>query len=238
MKASEFIRGTLVDRIERTSSIESFRFKLEGKIPFVPGQFLQVVFDQANKDNRELNKYLSFSSSPLRDYVEVTKRLSQSAFSRKLKDLKTGDRVLFKGPMGKCVFRQDYKKIGFLIGGIGITPVISIVEYIMDRKLDTDVVLFYSNRTEEDIAFRKELDSWKSKNDNLKVLYTTDCKPRDETCIFGQISKDLITGTGLDLKDRVIFIFGPPGMVNAMKDICLEMGCRKEDIQTESFIGY
>jgi len=33
-------------------------------------------------------------------------------------------------------------------------------------------------------------------------------------------------------------IFGPPKMVEAMKNICLELGISPEDIKTESFIGY
>ena len=82
-----------------------------------------------------MNKYLSFSSSPTNDYIEVTKRLSDSVFSQKLKALKPSDEVLLKGPSGNCVLKEEYKKIGFLIGGIGITPVISMIEYIVDKKL-------------------------------------------------------------------------------------------------------
>ena len=57
-----------------------------------------------------------------------------------------------------------YEKIAFLIGGIGITPVISIIEHICDKKLSTDVALLYSNRNEDEIAFKKELHNWQSQN--------------------------------------------------------------------------
>ena len=96
------VRGKLVERIKRTPSIESFRFLLEEKVDFIPGQFLQVIFDENDLNNRELNKYLSFSSSPAKGYIEVTKRLSQSQFSEKLRGLQYGTKVLFKAPMGKC----------------------------------------------------------------------------------------------------------------------------------------
>jgi ferredoxin-NADP reductase len=171
--------------------------------------------------------------------VEVTKRLSNSAFSSRLRSLKINDEVLLKAPSGNCVFKEDYKHIGFLIGGIGITPVIAIIEYIINRKLGTDIILVYSNRTDEEIAFKQELDYWESLNKNLKIYYfVTDCQPRDKSCIYGAITKDLLKEKVCDLEKRIFFIFGPPKMVEAMKVLSFELGCNKEKIKTESFIGY
>ncbi|MCX5696914.1 MAG: FAD-dependent oxidoreductase [Candidatus Omnitrophica bacterium] len=230
---------SFLEKIVRTRTVESFRFQLPQALDFIPGQFSQVIFDELNRDNKELNKYLSFSSSPTKKYIEVTKRLSESKFSQRLNVLKVNDELLFKTPLGSCVFQDSYKKIAFLIGGIGITPVISIIEYIMDKKLDTDVCLIYSNRTEEEIAFKNELDGWKLKNKNIKVSYVvTDCPPREATCIFGRIDEGLLKKYMCDMSQRVIFTFGPPKMVEAMNNLCLGMGCSKEQIKTEQFIGY
>ena len=233
------VRVSLIESINRTPSVESFRFSPEEKINFLPGQFLQLIFDEQNRDNEGLNKYLSFSASPAKEYIEVTKRISGSSFSQRLKGLNKGDRVLLKAPMGNCVFKGEYRRIGFLIGGIGITPVISIVEYIAEKKINTDTVLLYSNRTEEEIAFRKELDGWQQNNVNIKVFYTvTDCQPKDNRCIAGRISKELVREKVSDLGKRMMFVFGPPKMVEAMKAVCLESGCGQDNIRTESFIGY
>ncbi|MFH0762890.1 MAG: FAD-dependent oxidoreductase [Candidatus Omnitrophota bacterium] len=233
------IRAVLKEKIVRTETTQSFRFVPAEKVVFMPGQFLQVIFDPQEANNKELNKYLSFSSSPHKEYIEVTKRLSESQFSQKLKGLNPGDEVLLEAPMGNCVFKDEYKEIGFLIGGIGITPVISIIEYIMERKIDTDVVLFYSNRTPEEAAFKKELDSWRSINKNIKIIFTvTDRQPEDAAYIFGRINADLLGQERWRLKERVLFIFGPPKMVGAMNNLCLELGCSKESLKIENFIGY
>ncbi|MCX5657211.1 MAG: FAD-binding oxidoreductase [Candidatus Omnitrophica bacterium] len=120
----------LYQRIKRTPTVESFRFIPEEKIDFAPGQFLRLILDKENIVNPELNKYLSFSSSPTKNYIEVTKRISDSQFSQKLKGLQLDDLVLIQGPMGKSVFQEGYRDIGFLIGGIGITPVISIIDRV------------------------------------------------------------------------------------------------------------
>lgn len=233
------LEARLIAKIRRTDIVESFRFLPENKIGFIAGQFLQLIFDTVNSENKDLNKFLSFSCSPTKEYIEVTKRLSESDFSENLKKLEINDRVFLKAPLGSCIFKDSYKKIGFLIGGIGITPVISIIEYIMDKRLDTDVTLLYSNRTEEDIAFRKELDYWQSINKNIKVFYTiTECQPKDNTCIFGRIDKNLLLDKVKDYPERIFFIFGPPKMTEAMNKLCLEAGCNKENIRLENFVGY
>ena len=146
---------------------------------------------------------------------------------------------MVKLPLGSCVFKNEYKKIGFLIGGIGITPVISILEYITYNKLDTEAFLFYSNRTDEDIAFKKELDHWQEINKNIKVFYiVTSCQSKDKTCMFGSIDKKLLMDKTSDLAERMIFIFGPPGMVDNMCNLSLELQCKRENIKTEKFVGY
>jgi len=233
------IELTLIDRKKRTETIESFRFMPEERIIFAPGQFLQLIFDPERQNNKELNKYLSFSSSPDREYIEVTKRLSDSIFSKRLGSLQIKDKVLANAPLGSCIFEDKFKEISFLIGGIGITPVISIIEYIVARDLQTDVVLIYSNRTEEEIAFKYELDLWQAENKNIRIFYTvTECQPKDKRCIYGRIDKKLLMECMKDCSRRIFFIFGPPKMVEAMSVLCRDIGCPGENVRTEKFIGY
>lgn len=233
------IRGKFSEKIVRISNVLSFRFYLKEKIEFLPGQFLQVIFDENNRNNHELNKYLSFSCAPGKDYIEVTKKISKSQFSKKLNSLEKNSEVLFRMPLGVCVFKDEYKKIGFLVGGIGITPVISILEYISDKSLDIDVCLLYSNRSEKEIAFRSELNFWKTKGKSIEIVYTvSDCKPKDKDCFSGVINKEIITKHICDLENRVIFIFGSSAFVSAMKGICLETECNTKILRVESFVGY
>ena len=233
------VYGTLINRIRRTPSVESFRFILKEKVAFMPGQFLQVMFNPEHVHDTAMNKYLSISSSPYKEYIEITKRVSASGFSQRLTSLKIHEQVLFRLPFGSCAYKDEYNKIAFLIGGIGITPVISIFDYIIDKRLSTDACLIYSNRTEEEIAFNKELNYWQSINRRLRVLYTvTDCQPQDQSCRFGYINDDLVKQEVSDIAERMVFIFGPPAMVDAMKKVCAQVGCKPENIKSENFTGY
>ena len=231
----DFEQGIFIESIKRTPTITSFRFKLKERVSFIPGQHMEVAFD---KDNAELKHFLSFSSSPTKDYIEFTKRLSQSKFSDHLRVLKEGDNLYFKLPLGNCTLDDNYKKVAFLIGGIGITPVISMLDYIAERDLGMDSVLIYSNRTVDEIAFKEELDLLNQRN-NTKVVYTvTDQDVDSSQYIKSRIDVDLVRDQILDIKERVVFVFGPPKMVDAMKALLLELGVSNDNIKTESFWGY
>jgi ferredoxin-NADP reductase len=232
------VKVVFKEQVKRTPDIYSFRFQTEERIDFRPGQFAKIVFDAENLNNRDLNKYLSFSSSPGKEYVEFTKKISASKFSQSLLSLKPQETIYLQAPLGNCVLRDDYKKISFLIGGIGITPVVSIIEYIFENKLGIDSVLFYSNRTLKDIAFKDKLDRWVNAK-GISVYYIiTDCKTDECAYIQGHINRDLLEERVKDWPERVVFAFGPPAMVEAMKSLCLSVGCKIENIKTENFLGY
>ncbi|MDP8259454.1 MAG: FAD-dependent oxidoreductase [Candidatus Gygaella obscura] len=232
-------KAKLIKRIKQTPTIESFSFSVINKPAFLPGQFVQVMFDSVNSGNNELNKYLSISCSPTKDYLEVTKRLSNSKFSSQLKSLEENDEVFFQGPFGTCVFKQEFRKIGFLIGGIGITPVISILEYIVEKNLSTDSLLLYSNRSIEEIAFKGTLEGFSRRLNNIKTILTiTEQIIKNNVLLMGKIDRSTIEKYIPDFQERVFFIFGPPAMAEAMSKILKELNVQNKNIKKEVFIGY
>ena len=236
----ELIRAKFVKSVYRTETTKSFVFKPEKYVNFIPGQFLQVIFDEENLKNRDLNKYLSFSTAPRENSFEITKKISNSDFSKHLLNLNQGDPVLIKAPMGNCVFDINEKKIAFIVGGIGITPVISILEHIFINNIKKiDIAMLYSNRSIDDIAFKTELDNWNKQNDNFKLTYSVDKEPASDcNMLLGFIDDDKIIQCIPDYKDRTVFIYGPPVMVNSIKQCCLEIGCEQSNIKAENFTGY
>ena len=231
------MKARLLEKFSRAPSIDSFRFMPAEPFTFLPGQFVRVVFDPVDESNSALNKYLSLSSPPGRECFELTKRLSDSRFSQRLRSLKRGDEVFFQGPMGTCVFRPEYTNIGILAGGVGITPAISIIEHIADNNLKTRVCLLYSTSDVRDTAFRNELEAL-TKNVNIEVSFTVDEPARKQEPLSWRISRELIAGKMAGFKQEVIFIFGPPAMVKAMAALCKDMGCPAGKLRQESFVGY
>jgi ferredoxin-NADP reductase len=225
--------------VERTKSVVSFRFKPQREIDFIPGQFVQILFDEKDRANKFLNKYLSFSCRPGKATIEVTKRLSSSDFSKRLLALIKDQSVLLKGPMGKCTLGPLDQKYAFLIGGIGITPVISMLEHIAAQKANPDIVFLYANMNDDDIPFLKELDAWTQTQTKMRLVHiVVNRTTGNERFFTGLIDKDFVLKQIPDYQERMMYIFGPPGMVKAVENICKDIGCAPEKVKAENFVGY
>lgn len=149
-----------------------------------------------------------------------------------------GDSATIKGPFGKLTFEGGYEKIALLSGGIGITPMISICKYCTDMKLNTDIMLICSNKTEEDIIFTPELEEMKKQNPGLNVFHTLTRASESWTGCRERICENLILRELPDYAERVFFICGPPPMVESMVELLQTMRIPESAINKESLIGY
>ena len=226
--------------IQRTRNVKSFRFKMKKSVPFKPGQFF---FVNITVEGRQTAKHFSFSNSPTeKGYVEFTKKITESPFSMALDNLGVGDRARLKLPYGSFTFEGEYKKIAFLSGGIGITPIRSMCKFAADRNLSTDIVLLYSNHTQEDIIFRQDFDVMSRDNKNMQVIYTLTSPPIDKKTWQGEtgyIDDAMIKAKIADYKERIFYICGPPKMVEDLVGMLkTKLNIKENKIKVENFTGY
>lgn len=238
MNIKEF-ETEVIEIIQRTYNVKSFRFRLPEDVEFKPGQFLHVTI---KIDGQEASKHFSISNSPTeKAYMEFTKKITSSEFSRALDSLKIGDWARLKLPFGNFTFTGEYEKIAFLIGGIGITPVRSICKFVTDKKLDTDVVVLYGNKTERDIIFHEDFIQMEAENKKLRIVYTLD-EPTDRALWKGRvgfITSEMIKEEIPDFGERVFYTCGPPKMVDYIKTVLhKELGIDEKKIISENFPGY
>lgn len=230
----------VLDIIERTHGVKSFRFRVNEGADFKPGQFFFVTI---KIEGKEETKHFSFSNSPTeKGYVEFTKRITESRFSKALDNLKIGGWAKLRMPYGAFTFEGEYEKVAFLSGGIGITPIRSICRFVTDTKLPTDIILFYGNNKEEDIIFRQDLNEISSINKNVRIVYTLTSPDIDRQSWRGRvgyIDDKMIREEIADYKERVFYICGPPKMVEVLTDTLKnKLGIEKHKIKIENFIGY
>jgi len=222
--------------IQRTHNVRSIRLEKVEETAFEAGQFLSISLGEG----KDLTHYLSISNSPTESgYIEVTKKVTDSPFSKRFNSLKNGDEVKIKYPFGKFIYNTDYKKIAFLSGGIGITPIRSISKFIIDKGFGTDMTLLYGNRSTGDITFKEDFDIMEKTNENLKVVHVISqfeegCKGK-----AGNINEPIIKEDIPDYKERKFYMCGPPAMVSSMKYILTDnLKVPLENIITENFTGY
>lgn len=221
--------------VQRTKDIISIKFTKPIEFEYKPGQFIFVTLGRGES---EMTKHFSLSSSPTEDFLEITKRLTGHPFSNALEALKVGDKVFLKGPFGDFTFHGEHKKIGMVTGGIGITPLRSMIKYSIDKKLGTDIILLYSNRHENDIAFNDEFVELQKYNRNIKIVNTVTRPEPSWIGVHGRIDADMIQEYMPDYNDRTIFISGPGKMVDSMLILLKELNIPEKQIHKEHFSGY
>ena len=244
--------------IKRTHNVKSFRFLVKEEVDFLPGQFffVSIKIEGASKgivSSMDETKPFSFSNSPTEEgYIEFTKKLTGSEYSNALDKLKTGDWARIRLAYGRFTPLDNkyltgqapqgkYPKIAFLSGGIGITPIRSICKFVTDRRIPVDVVLLYSSNTPEDVVFKEDFAEMQAANKNLKVIYTITLPndSRGQPGRTGRIDEAMIKEEIPDYDKRFFYISGPPGMVEAMKEILTgELKLAVQKIKTENFSGY
>jgi len=104
--------------------------------------------------------------------------------------------------------------------------------------LDTKVTLLYGNLTENDIAFRKELEALQRENKNLKVVFTLNEANSNWKGSTGLITTDMIKKEIPDYKETTFYTCGPPKMVEIMEKIVAQLGLPEIQLKREYFTGY
>lgn len=224
--------------IPRTANIKSFRLGINSKdAPYTSGQFYMVIIKIKGADAMH---HFSFSSAPVDDYIEFTKRITTSEYSQALNVMKPGDGAHILGPFGEFTLPEKPQPLCFVTGGIGITPLRSMLRYVTAKQLPLDVVLLYSNNSYDDIAFHDELMNMENSNKKIRVELTltgTDI-PVGWQGKTGYINQGLVKELVPDYVQRLFYISGPAKMVLALQEQIIGIGVPEEMVKHDSFTGY
>ncbi len=225
----------VIQLVQRTDEAKSVRFKKPAGFDYLPGQW---IFLTVGQHDEQKTKPLSLSSSPTEDFLEVTKELTGHEFSNALAALNVGDKAAMFGPHGEFTFHGEYDKICMLSGGIGVTPQRSMIRYATDKLLATDIIMLYSSRHEDSIAFIDDFNEMQKRDHNLNVVITITRPGSKWKGLTGRISEELIKKTVPDYQERIFYISGPPPMVDAMSTLLKELMLPEPHIKQENFLGY
>jgi ferredoxin-NADP reductase len=138
-------------------NIKTFWFKPERPVRYTAGQFTELYLPHDNPDNRGQRRWFTVSSSPTDDMLSITTKFAgetASTFKKTLFALEPGTPLKLAEPMGDFVLPKDINTpLIFVAGGIGITPMHSMVKYLLDSHEQRPIQLIYAANTPEDIAF-------------------------------------------------------------------------------------
>lgn len=228
---------------DETHDVRTFRFvnPAGGTLPFqhVAGQYLSLAL---TIDGKRVNRSYTIASPPTRrDYCEISVKKAQNGYGSKHlhETWKVGDRIKVTAPAGKFVFAgHEAKRVVLLAGGIGITPMMSVIRSLTDRGWDGEMYLVFSVRLVKDIVFREELDALCAKHPSLHVKVTVSADP--DTAwdgARGNITRELLEGFIPDFTRGPVLVCGPDPMMTAMRTLLVGMGIPDADVHQEAFVS-
>jgi ferredoxin-NADP reductase len=230
---------TLKDRKLINENTLAMWFNKKGSgFEFEPGQYAKItLLEPIHNDEEGNSRLFSISTSPTKDYLMFTTRALDTAFNKNILELPIGSKVSIGEPGGNTVLHKDSNiPAVFLIGGIGITPVRCMVEYIVESKLPYKAYLFYSNPNAQSMAFFEDFENWARVYPNFRFIPTIDdTADKNWKYNFGFINKDLLLKYIPDINKPIYYIVGPLAMVDAMESLLLGLGVNNENIKLERF---
>lgn len=154
--------------------------------------------------------------------------------SQYLESLQIGDEIQIRGPSGNLIYNSNgnfsikqaknspsinlnFKKLGMIAGGTGITPMLQIIRHVLKNANDkTQIWLIFANQNEKNIILKEELDeATKNHSDRLSIWYTIDtAENSDWPYSTGFVNSEMIENhfppPG---DDTLVLMCGPPGMI-------------------------
>lgn len=233
----------LLEKNEIANETLAFYLKKPEGFTFKAGQFVDITLINPPETDAGGNRHAySIASEPAEDRLMSALRLRDSAYKRVLKNLSLGADIEISQPQGSFTLHNDTTRPAvFLIGGIGITPVRSIVKDSLTRGLPHQLYLFYSNRTPEDTAFLTEFEALALAHPQFHFIPTMTSALADPSAWTGQtgyIDETLLRKSLPDLNQATFYLAGPEKMVTAMRTLLDSLHVDSDYIKTEEFSGY
>ncbi len=234
-----------IDRtIDETHDVRTFRFVAQGggKLPFthLPGQYLNIALQV---DGKRVNRSYTIASSPAQhDYCEITvKKADQGVASNHLHGaLREGATFEVTAPAGRFVFDgKGASRVLLIAGGVGITPVMSMLRALTDRSWPGEIELVFSTKTQADIVFARELADLEARHSNVHVSITLTREPdgSDWAGARGQITASWLERLAPRLRETPVFLCGPDPMMEGMKALLAGLGVPPENVHLEAFVS-
>jgi ferredoxin-NADP reductase len=204
-------------------------------ISYKAGQFITLIFTHRSE---EIRRSYSLSSSPDEDLLAVTvKRQVNGEISRfMLTKLKVGDLLTAVEPAGRFTVDQYHaeKDIFFFAAGSGITPVVSQLKYILNRRGNSKLTLIYSSR-DATVLFKPVLDALISAYpERLQIIYQLSSEAnRLNNLKVEQLVKQYVQ-FGLD--NAGFYICGPFAYMRMIRLTLLYIGVDPENIRKATFV--
>ena len=223
--------GVITDIKDQTPDVKTFRVERPegGKLfEHMPGQCAMLCAPGISEG------MFSITSSPTnKEYQEFSIKKC-GVLTDYLHSLSVGDEITVRGPYGNSFPVETElkgKNLLFIAGGIGLAPLRSVINYVLDNRENYGTVdILYGSRSADDLVQLKEIQEVWMKTEGVNVYLTID---REQEGWDGHVGfvPTYLKEIGFDT-DKVALVCGPPIMIKFVLAGLKEMGFTDEQVYT------
>jgi len=242
---STFHALTIKDIRRETPHAVSIAFEipqnLQADYSFVAGQYINI---KTQFDGQEVRKAYSICSAPgsgeLRVAIKAVKNGGFSVFANE--KLAIGDTMEVGTPEGKFTFvpkPERQRNYAAFAAGSGITPVLAIIQSVLQGEPESTFVLVYGNRTPEETIFHQFLHDLQQEYVGRFFVHFVYSKARAEDSLFGRIERStvnfVIKNKHKEKEFAKFYLCGPEEMILTVNEVLKENNIPEDAIKFELF---
>ncbi|TYR75806.1 NO-inducible flavohemoprotein [Rossellomorea vietnamensis] len=240
----EFKDFTVIKKKPESSLITSFYLKPNDgqKVPsYLPGQYITIRLGIPGEEYL-FNRQYSLSSAANGEYFRISVKREadyspEGKVSNYLHDkVSAGDVIEVSAPAGDfCLEPGGHSPVTLISGGVGITPMYSMLETIARHNPTRQAVFIHASRNEEVQAFKEEVIEMIDRTDHGKAFFAYESLINPEAGYdhLGYINRDVLES--LIDRDSTCYVCGPAPFMKAVISSLLGIGIPQERIRYEFF---
>ena len=215
--------------------------ELQSAYQFIAGQYVNL---KLTLDGKEIRRAYSICSSPNSGELRISiKSVANGHFSKFANEnLKAGDLLEVGIPEGKFTFEPNAERqknyAGFAAGS-GITPVMSILQSVLENEPNSTFVLVYGNKTPNDTIFHNQLHELQLKYVGRFFVHYVYSQTKVEGELFGRIDKAnlnfVLNNKHKEKEFDKFYLCGPEEMINLVSNVLKEHNVAEKNIKFELF---
>ena len=241
--------------LSQTDKGVSLHFDKPENGDYKAGQFLTLILDVNGKSER---RAYSLCSAPQadNDWAVAVKRVEGGLVSNFINDnIKAGDEIEVLEPIGNFVLAENSgkRKVVFISGGSGITPILSMLKTVLTNEKDAEVYMIYVNTDIDNVIFKDDLHELEKAHANLKVHHHLSSEnirkiTKKTKKLFGLIKKSETIESGRitpesmakeirdwNATDAEFYMCGPNGLMHTAEDCLKLLRVKAHQVHKESF---
>ena len=232
MKLSDFnglFKKSFLKVVEINNPYEDYftvKMSYPKEMTWIPGEHGIFSIPGANIEGKKWRGF-SIASSPQEGFMLLGTRTGDtiSSFKKEFLGLKKGDQIKIRGPFGWFKLQKKEKPVVFIAGGVGITPIRSVLTSMSDKEIKAHVI--YSSK--DFYLFEKDIKQIVNANKNIMLYKISGKKETTEkiTAIMDEYNNN-----------AYYYISGSIDFIKSNKNNLVSSGIKSSNIITDPFFGY